>query len=91
MTISKINVLFAIVVTALSTTFFSAQTIQSSTWFTPLEDEAIRAREIADSLGVMTPNNQPLPDWAGYVHGSGKDGVMGMDSELFSGLNVDGE
>ena len=91
MTISKINVLFSIVVTTLSTPFFSAQTIQSSTWFTPLEDEAIRARDIADSLGVMTPSNQPLPDWAGYVHGSGEDGVVGMDSELFSGLNVDGE
>ena len=91
MTISKINVLFSIVLTTLSTTFLSAQTIQSPTWFTPLEDEAVRAREIADSLGVMTPNNQPLPDWAGYVHGSGKDGVIRMDSELFSGLNVDGE
>ena len=62
MTISKINLLFSIVVTTLSTTFFSAQTIQSPTWFTPLEDEANRAREIADSLSVLTPNNQPLPD-----------------------------
>ena len=91
MTLSKFNLLLSIVVAILSTPFFTAQTILSPTWFTPLEDEAIRAREIADSLGVLTPSNQPLSDWAGYVHGSGKNGVTGVDSELFNGLNVDGE
>ena len=90
MTISKLNLFLSIVVTILSTPLLFSQTILSPTWFTPLEDEAIRAREIADSLGVLNPSNQPLPDWAGYVHGSGKDGITGRDSELFNGLNVDG-
>lgn len=91
MTISKIYILLTAALTPLLLPSFSAQTIQSPTWFTPLEDEALRAREIADSLGVLTPSIQPLPDHAGYVHGSGHDGVSGRSLEMFSGLNVDGE
>ena len=91
MTVFNLPFSFWIFVTTLLTPILSAQTVVSTTWFTPLDDEAMRVREISDSLGVVTPSNQPLPDWAGYVHGSGENGVQGSSSELFSGLNVDGE
>ena len=41
---------------------FSAQSTRTPTWFTPLDSEAIRAWNIADSLEAMVPCIQPLSD-----------------------------
>lgn len=91
MTFTRVaHVLFSII-SLLVVPHFSAQTVLSSTWFTPLDKEALRGREIADSLEAMMPCLLPLPDWAGDVHGSGKRGVAGQVSEKFGGLNIDGE
>jgi len=69
----------------------SAQTILSPSWYTPLDNEALKSRQIADSKGAMVPCVLPLPDWAGDVHSSGSKGVTGEASEKFNGLNIDGE
>ena len=70
---------------------FAAQSTLTPTWFTPLDNEAIRAWNIADSIEAMVPCILPLSDWAGDVHGSGNNGVGMRDYGAFSGLNVDGE
>ena len=69
----------------------SAQSTLTPAWFTPLDREALRAWNIADSLEAMVPCIQPLSDWAGDVHGSGENGVSMRDYGSFSGVNVDGE
>ena len=91
MTFFRVNCYFLIVLGLLVSFSFSAQTTLSPTWFSPLDKEAIRAWEIADSIEAMVPSNQPLADWVGDVHGSGKNGVAMRDSDPFSGVHVDGE